>query len=397
MEKFDFDKPVERRGTGALKYDALSERFGRADLIPLWVADMDFETPPFITQAIQERLAHSLYGYTVEPPAYWESVIKWTAKLHDWQVKKEWLSFIPGIVKGIGFVINVFTKPDEKVIIQSPVYHLFRMTIEANHRTVVDNPLRLNEQTRTYEMDLEHLESIIDERCRLLILCNPHNPVGITWDKATLIRLAEICARKGVLVISDEIHADMALWDNRHVPFATVSTAAEQNSVTFCAPTKTFNMAGIVSSYAIVPNEAIRQKFFSWLQANELHEPTLFAPIATIAAYTQGEAWRKAMLHYVEENIRFVTEYLRENLPQITVFRPQASFLLWLDCRALNLEQTELVHLFVHQARLALNDGAMFGDNGKGFMRMNMGCPRHTLQQALEQLRQAVQALSPTP
>lgn len=393
MATFDFDKVIERRGTGALKYDALLERYGRADLLPLWVADMDFETPACVTDALRQRLEHPIYGYTIEPKEYWETVTDWTAKHHGWQVEKEWLSFIPGIVKGIGMVINLFVKPDEKVIIQSPVYHIFRMTIEANHREVVDNPLRLNEATGSYEMDLEHLESVIDEKCKLLVLSNPHNPVGIIWEEGTLERLAAICARKGVLVISDEIHGDMALWSHRHVPFATVSEAAAQNSITFSAPSKTFNIAGIVSSYAIVPNAAIRTKFYGWLHANELQEPTLFAPIATIAAYTQGEEWRKAMLRYVEGNVLFVEEYLRTHLPDIKAFRPQASFLLWLDCRALGLSQEELVRFFIHEARLALNDGAMFGKGGEGFMRMNIGTPRSVLRQALEQLKKAYDTL----
>ncbi|MDE6377709.1 MAG: aminotransferase class I/II-fold pyridoxal phosphate-dependent enzyme, partial [Duncaniella sp.] len=281
-EKYDFDKPVDRHGTGALKLEVLAERYGRADLIPLWVADLDFETPPFITEAMRRRLDHSLYGYTVEPADYWTAVIDWLRDRHGWEVKREWLTYIPGIVKGIGMAINLFVKPDEKVIIQPPVYHPFRLVPEGNHREVVYNPLRLNPDG-TYSMDFDNLADVADSKCRMLILSNPHNPAGMLWDAETLRRLAAFCHERGIIVISDEIHCDMALWGGKHIPFATVSPEAAEISITFGAPSKTFNIAGIVSSWAIVPNPALLEPFFNWLTANELNEPTMFAPIATIA------------------------------------------------------------------------------------------------------------------
>lgn len=386
---YDFDKIIDRHGTGALKLDVLDERYGRPDLIPLWVADMDFETPSFITDALRRRLDHSLFGYTVEPPEYWPSVIRWIADRHGWEVKQEWLTYIPGIVKGIGMAINVFVGKDEKVIIQPPVYHPFRLTPEGNGREVVMNPLHENSDG-TYSMDFENLEQVADEKCRMLILSNPHNPAGITWDRDTLRRLAEFCHRRGIIVISDEIHCDMALWDNRHIPFASVSPEAAACSITFGAPSKTFNIAGIVSSYAIVPDPQIRERFYGWLKANELNEPTIFSPIATIAAFTQGDEWRRAMLAYVQDNIDFVIDYCREHLPAIKPLRPQASFLVWLDCRALGLGHDALVDLFVNQAGLALNDGEMFGQGGEGFMRLNVGCPRAVLRQALDRLSSVI-------
>ena len=227
----------------------------------------------------------------------------------------------------------------------------------------------------------------------MLILSNPHNPAGIVWDKETLARLADFCYRRDILVISDEIHCDMALWNNKHIPFASVSDKAAAFSIVFGAPSKTFNIAGIVSSYAVVPNDTIRNRFFSWLKANELNEPTLFAPIATIAAFQQGEPWRKKMLRYIEKNIDFVVDYCMSYLPQIKPLRPQASFLVWLDCRALGLDHDGLVNLFVKKARLALNDGEMFGPGGEGFMRMNVASPTSVLRQAMEQLRTAISAL----
>jgi cystathionine beta-lyase len=290
--------------------------------------------------------------------------------------------------------INVFVKEDEKVVIQTPVYHPFRLTPEGNGRKVVYNPLK--ETDGTYEMDFEQLAEVVDDKCRLLILSNPHNPAGICWDAETLRRLAHFCYERGIIVISDEIHSDMAIFGNRHIPFATVSDEAAQISITFGAPSKTFNIAGIVSSYAIVPNPTLRRRFYTWLEANELNDPPLFAPIATIAAYQQGEEWRRQMLSYVEDNILFVEEYCRENLPGIKPWRPQASFLVWLDCRGLGLNHDELVDLFVNKAHLALNDGAMFfgkpkhGNDLGGFMRLNVGTPKCVLKTALEQLKTAL-------
>ena len=385
---YDFDKIIDRTGSGDLKHGVLKERYGRDDLLPLWVADMDFETPQFITDALRQRLEHSLFGYMVVPNGLWTSIIQWIRDHHQWEVKREWLTYIPGIVKGIGMAINVFVKEDEKVIIQPPVYHPFRLTPQGNGRKVVYNPLK--EVDGTYEMDFEQLAEVVDDKCRLLILSNPHNPAGVCWPKETLQRLAHFCFEHHIIVISDEIHADMALFGNKHIPFASVSDEAAQISITFGAPSKTFNIAGIVSSYAIVPNDSLRRRFYTWLEANELNDPPLFSPIATIAAYTQGEDYRQQMLSYIEDNIRFVEDYCREHLPQIKPWRPQASFLVWLDCRALGLSHDALVDLFVNHAHLALNDGAMFGIGGSGFMRLNVGTPRAVLRQALEQLFQAL-------
>ena len=260
-----------------------------------------------------------------------------------------------------------------------------------NGREVVFNPLK--ENNGTYEMDFDNLQRVADDKCRLLILCNPHNPAGVCWDRETLVRLADFCRERNIIVISDEIHCDMAIFGHKHIPFASVSEAARENSITFQAPTKTFNIAGLISSYAIVPNEQIRAKFYRWLQANEMDEATLFAPIATIAAFENGEEWRRHMLEYVEDNVRFVEDYCRENIKGIRPWRPQASFLVWLDCRELNLSHDELLDLFIDKAHLALNDGEMFGKKeGHGFMRLNVATPRVILKRALDQLAAAVRA-----
>lgn len=389
---YNFDEIIDRSGSGDLKHEALLPRWGRNDLLPLWVADMDFATPDFVVDALKERLNHPIFGYTVDPSDYRPAIIDWIRSYHNWDVKSEWLSFIPGIVKGIGLVINVFTKPDEKVIIQPPVYHPFRLTPEGNRREVVFNPLRRREDGY-YDMDFANLEKVCDDKCRVLVLCNPHNPAGLCWSVDTLKRLADFCYEHHIIVISDEIHSDMALFGNRHVPFASVSEHAADISITFGAPTKTFNMAGIVSSYSIVPNGDLRERFYGWLKANELDEPTLFAPIATIAAFRKGEEWRKQMLAYVEENVNFVENYCKEHIPGIRPLRPQASFLVWLDCNGLGLNHEQLLDIFIDKAHLALNDGEMFGPGGEGFMRLNIGTPRAVLRQALDQLAEAVKNL----
>ena len=371
-----FDTLIDRRGSGALKTDALRERFpvyrnedGRDDLLPMWVADMDFATPDFILDAIRQRLEHPVLGYTIEPADYRPAIIDWISSHHQWQIQPEWISYIPGVVKGIGTALNIFTKPGDSVAIMEPVYHIFRQVIEGNGRKVVGGK---------------------EGSPAVFLLANPHNPIGICWSREWLQELAHYCYEHHILVISDEIHADLALFGHKHIPFASVSEEAAMNSITFMAPTKTFNMAGIISAYSIIPNPDIRERYYHWLDTNELSEPNIFAPIATIAAYRKGEAWRQQLIQYIEQNILFAEQYVAHHLPQVKVVRPEASFLLWLDCRMLGLSHEALIDLFVNRARLALNDGEMFGHGGEGFMRMNVGCPRAVLQQALERLRDAI-------
>ena len=389
---YDFDKPTSRRGTSCVKHDGMKETFGREDLIPLWVADMDFETPDFIIEAMKARLEHPIVGYTFEYDAYWQSIQSWLKARHDWKVEREWMCYIPGIVKGIGMVINHLTQKGDKIIIQPPIYHPFRLVPQNNGREVVFNPLKCTDG-EYYEMDFENLEQIIDEKCKVLILANPHNPIGITWSRETLQRLAEIAQKHNITVISDEIHCDMPLYGNKHIPFATVSDAAANCSITFGAPSKTFNIAGIVSSYAIVPNKELRENLFAWLKANEFEMATIFAMVATEAAFTKGESWRTQMISYIEQNIDYVDSYLKEHIPQVKLVKPQASYLVWLDFTALGMEHKALVEWLINVAHLAMNDGSMFGAEGEQHMRMNVGTQRATLAQALENLRKAVNDL----
>lgn len=389
MKHYNFDEVINRKGTSCVKYDGLKDAYqGKENLIPLWVADMDFATPDFIIDALKKRCEHPIFGYTFDDDEYYASILAWLNYKYNWKAEREWITYIPGIVKGIGLAVQCFTQPGDKVIIQPPVYHPFRLVPTRMGREVVYNPLKLEDGV--YKMDFEQLESLIDKDCKMLILSNPHNPGGIVWEKEALVKLAQICSAHGILVISDEIHAEMTYPQFRHHPFATVSPEAAACSVTFMAPSKTFNIAGIVSSYAIVPDAEIREKFYSFLEAGELNAGTIFAFTATKAAYTYGAEWLQQMRSYVIENVNFVDEYLKKNIPQIKAYRPQASFLIWLDCRELGLSQPDLVHLFEDKAGLALNDGTMFGKEGEGFMRLNVGCPRSILSKALESLKKAI-------
>lgn len=394
MTKYDFGKVVNRRGTQSYKWDALQRVFGRDDLLPMWVADMDWPTPPFIVDAIRKQLDTTpVLGYTLDPEEYWPTIIEWIKSHHDWDVKREWMCYIPGIVRGIGLVLNRFLKDGEKVIVQPPVYHPFFLTAQGTGRDVVWNPLKEvyeNGKLVSYEMDFENLEEVIDDKCRVLILANPHNPCGITWSKQTLQQLAHIAKQHNLIVVSDEIHCDLAINGHKHIPFATVSKEAEECSITFSAPTKTFNMAGVVSSWCVIPNDKLREEFFSWLEAFEMSETHMFAPVATIAAFKHGEPYRQEMLKYIETSVEYIIDYCKKNIPSIHPVRPQASYLVWLDCRELGLSQDALIELFQDKAHLALNSGAMFGPGGEGFMRMNIGCPLSTIKQALEALASVI-------
>ena len=389
MKQYDFDKIIDRRGSGSIKVDAVEKVFGKAGLMPMWVADMDFETPDFIVDALKERMEHPIFGYTAEPEDFRPAIMDWVYEHHGWKIENSWISYIPGIVKGIAMAVNALLEKDDKIIIQPPVYHPFRLVPQKNGHEVVFNPLR-EMPDGSYEMDFDNLAAVCDDKCKMLILSNPHNPAGIVWPRETLEKLADFCHEKGLIVISDEIHCDMALFGNKHIPFASVSEKAASCSITFGAPSKTFNIAGIVCSYAVVPNEELRKNFYSWIEANEFGSAPLFSPIATIAAFRKGEDWRKQMLAYLESNIELVESFCKERIPQIKPLRPQASFLIWLDCRVLGLDHDSLISLFIERAGLALNDGEMFSPGGQGFMRLNIGCPRETVKAALLKLEQAV-------
>lgn len=387
MIKYDFDTIIDRRGTGAMKYDALDTLYGNSTLNPLWIADMEFAACPEIVKALIDRFSHPVYGYASTPESYWESICSWLELRHGYRPARESLAFVPGVVRGIAYAMNFFSRPGSRVVIQEPVYHPFRAVAEGNDRLVINNPL-LPTSNGGYKMDLEGLEHIFaTERPKILILCNPHNPAGIQWDTETLRTVARLAKKYEVIVLSDEIHGDLMLWGGKHIPFASVSQDAADVSVTFGAPSKTFNIPGLVSSWMIVPNKKLREPFFRWMEANEFSSPTFTATVGTEAAYRHGEEWLNQLLTYIEENIIAVEHFFAENCPKIKPLRPQASFLVWLDCRELGLNQPDLCKWFTDHG-LALNDGSMFGAAGSGFMRLNVAMPRAALLKALSSLKQ---------
>ncbi len=390
---YDFDTVIDRHGTCCTKLDGLDAMFGRHDVTPLWIADLDFAVCPDIVDALRHRLDHPVLGYSAAPDSYWQSIIDWQRHRHGFEIGRDDLSFIPGVVKGIALAVNYFTSRGDKIVIQPPVYHPFRMVIEGNGRLVVENPL-LRSADGSYTMDLDGLaETVERERPRLMILCNPHNPIGLQWDEATLARVAEICRRSGTIVVSDEIHGDLMLGGRRHIPFTEVSDDARAIGIVLGAPSKTFNIPGLVSSWMVIKNPNLRRDFYQWLEVNEFNAPVMISTIGAEAAYTHGERWLDEMLAYVEDNIRFVVDFLAVNVPAVKCAVPEASFLVWLDFTALGLDQQQLMDLLLDKAHLALNDGSMFGSQGNGFMRLNVGTPRCVLRQALEHVAEAVDSV----
>lgn len=393
-KSYDFDSVIDRHGTGCTKLDDLRNLFGKDDLTPLWIADMDFPVCPEITQALQKRISHPIYGYSLPDTGYWASIISWLDRRHDWKVERHEITFVPGVVKGIGFALNFFTSRGDKVLIQPPVYHPFRRLIEGNGRQMVAAPLVLDRQTMTYSMDLDALEeTIARERPRMMILCNPHNPIGLQWSRETLAQVGTICRRYGMVVISDEIHGDLVLNGKPHYPFAACGDDAQAVAITFGAPSKTFNIPGLVSSWCVVKNPELRREFYEWLEVNEFDATTFVSTIGAEAAYTKGEKWLEEAVAYIEANIEFTRRFLEERLPKVRMATPGASFLIWMDFSGLGLDHDSLVDLVVNRAGLALNDGEMFGPEGCGFMRVNIATPRCCLKAALERLEKAVASL----
>jgi cystathionine beta-lyase len=386
---YNFDKIIDRKDTDSLKYGGLKERYGCENLLPMWIADMDFAVAPEIVKALADRVQHAVFGYTFASDDYFNAIINWQKRRHNFEITKNEICFVSGIVKGLAFAVDCFTRENDKIIIQPPVYQPFFIVPTSHNRQIVANPLIFDGEQ--YKMDFAGLENIASQNdCKMLILSNPHNPGGRVWNREELALLAEICHKHNILVVSDEIHSDLTFGKHVHIPFATVSDLAAQNSITFNSPSKTFNIAGFASSYSIIKNENLRKKFHKYLEISELCNGTIFQYLIVQAAYNNCENWLEELKTYIWENIMFADRFLKNNIPQIKTVIPHASFLLWLDCRALQLKQNQLVALFTNKAELALNNGAMFGEQGEGFMRLNIGCPRSVLAAALEKLGKAI-------
>ncbi|WP_314771799.1 PatB family C-S lyase [Capnocytophaga sputigena] len=388
---YNFDEVVCRKHTDALKLEALAPRWGRTDLLPMWVADMDFKTPPFIVEVMKKRMECEVFGYTARPESWYEAIISWQARRHQWTITKEMISFVPGVVPALAMAVQAFTERGEKVMIQQPVYNPFAQVIRNNHRELVNCPLELKDGQ--YHINFEVFEEKI-KGCKLFLFCHPHNPGGRVWTREELQKVATICAQNNVIVVADEIHADLTLPPYQHIPFATVSEEAAQNSVVFASPSKAFNMAGLATSYAVIANPTLHRRFESYVEGNELAAGNVFAFNTVVAAYNKGEEWLQQMLNYVQGNVDEVIHYIEKYIPQLKVIVPQASYLVFINFSALQLSQKEIVALCTDKAHLALNDGAIYGEEGKGYMRINLACPRSVVKQALIQLKEAVRSIN---
>lgn len=385
---WNFDEVINREDSSCIKYDFRKEVFGRADVIPMWVADMDFRTPSFITEALAGRLKHEILGYSYRPDAYFTSFIAWLADRHGWAVRREWIEFSPGVVPALNMCTLAYTDPGDEIIIQPPVYTPFHGAVTDHGRRLVFN--HLIETDRGWVMDHEGLRRLITPATRMLILSNPHNPVGRAWRREELEEIVEVCHEKGVVIVSDEIHSDLVLPGYSHIPLTSVSEKAVSITVTCMAPSKTFNLAGLSTSSMIIPDPALMEKYRRTLVGLHLHLGNIFGNVASEAAYTHGHEWLEEMILYVQGNVDLVMDFCREHLPQIKPVRPEATYMIWLDCRGMGLDGAGLQRFFVEKAGVGMNEGSRFGPGGEGFMRMNLACPRSVVEKALRQIESAL-------
>jgi cystathionine beta-lyase len=387
MNKYNFDEIVPREGTNCIKYDALERFFGSKDVLPLWVADMDFKTPDFIVDAIKKRAEHEIYGYTFRGDSYYNSIIQWMKRRHNWDIQKEWISFSPGVVAGLTFGIEAFSKPGDGVIVQPPVYFPFFDCVKGTKRKLIENPLKI--ENGRYTFDFEDLKAKIDKKTKLLLLCNPQNPGGTVFSKEELTELATICLENKIMVISDEIHSDLIFNSHKHIPFASISDEIAQNCMVSMAPSKTFNVAGFSSSIVIIPNKTKFARYERAIGVAHLYMGNIFGSVAMEAAYTHGDEWLGQLMIYLQENFKLLENFFKTNLPKVKVMKPEATYLIWLDFREYGMKNAELMKFTIENAKVGLNDGGRFGTGGDGWLRINIGCPRRILTEALERLGRA--------
>jgi cysteine-S-conjugate beta-lyase len=380
---FDFDTPLPRENTNSVKFDLRKEIFGREDVIPMWVADMDFAVPPFVSEAVIRRAGHPIYGYSIIPDSYNEAVMEWLKKRHSWEIRKEWIRFSPGVVTGLNILVQAMTDPGDKIIIQPPVYFPFFSCVENNGRKLVYN--QLVENNGAYSIDFDDLEHKMKDGARMLILCNPHNPVSRCWTRDELEWIGAKGIEHGVLIVSDEIHCDLVFEPYHHIPLASLSEEIARNTITCIAPSKTFNLAGLFTSSVIIPDDSLRRKFK--VAEEKVHlSANIFGITAAEAAYRQGEAWLGELMHYLKTNVELVKDFLADNMPEISVSPAEATYMLWLDFRKLGIDAPELKKLLIEKAGLGFVEGPTFGPGGEGFQRMNIACPRIKLELALERI-----------
>ena len=391
MKHYNFDEIIPRENTDCVKYDIRKVIFGTEEVLPMWVADMDFRTPDFIIDAIKKRLEHEILGYTFRGKSFTDSIIKWNKKRHGWHIKPGWISFSPGVVPAVNMLVLSLTNPGDKIIVQPPVYFPFFSAVNNNDRTLVENPLKL--ENGRLSMDFDDLAKKA-KGATMMIISHPHNPGGSVWTKDELTRMAEICLENDVIIVSDEIHSDLIFPQFKHIPLASLSDEIARQTITCNAPSKTFNLAGLATSYLVISNNDYLEKYNAMLN-DKIHANmgNVFGPVALQAAYDHGESWLDQLLDYVWKNVEYVAAFCENNMPEIKVIKPESTYMIWLDCRALNMKGDALKDFFIKKAGLGFNDGQVFGTGGEGFMRMNVACPRFTVEEAMKKLAHAVNSL----
>lgn len=386
--KYDFDSIITRTGTCCVKWDHYEMKESVTDMIPMSIADMDFEAPGFIIETLLEKVRHGIFGYTVVPEGYYSSLASWLGHRSGWDIKKEWIRFSPGVIPALNFAVQAFTAPGDKIIIQPPVYHPFRAVISNNGRAVLNNPLAY--EGGAYRMDLEGLKKAIDGRTKMIILSSPHNPVGRVWSKDELKALGEICLENGILIVSDEIHSDLIMPGFRHTPTASISEELSRITITCTSPSKTFNLAELHVANIIIPDGELYSRFDLALSRAGLNKPNVMGMAASEAAYKMGAVWVDELIPYLHRNYLFMRDFLEEKLPEVRVSEMAGTYLGWLDFRALGLPASELEEKLLTQARVAMTPGRIFGAGGEGFFRMNLACPKKVLKEALERIWKAM-------
>ncbi len=390
--QYDFDREVSRTGTDCYKWDLFHARDGAPRLLPMWVADMDFPCPAPVSEALVARAANGIFGYTMKSAAYLDSVVGWMQQRHHWEIKPEWICVTPGVVPALNMLVRTFVAPGEHVLIQPPVYGPFFSAAQSNQAASIPNPLRY--ANGRYQMDFDDLqEKLRDPQLKMAILCNPHNPVGRVWTRDELTRFGELCLEHGVMVVSDEIHGDLVYRGEQFTPFASLGEAFTQHNIICTAPSKTFNLAGLETSNIIIADADLRTRFEKTLRSDGLGGINSFGLVATETAYRRGEEWLEQLIDYLGDNLRYLEDTFRNEIPQIKVIHPEGTYMIWLDCRALGLDRSALTHLMRDTAGVVLNDGYAFGPQGEGFQRINIACPRSILVEGLERIRSAVATL----
>ncbi len=388
---YNFNQFTDRKNTNSVKHDLTQKLFGTTDILPMWVADMDLATPPFIVSAMQKRLDHHFYGYTFRADSFNKSIVNWMEKQHGWKIEEEWIKFTPGIVPAVNMSVMAYTAPGDKILIQPPVYHPFFPAVTDHERVLLFNELHQNSDGK-YGIDFTDFENNLKE-AKLFILCNPHNPVGRAWNFDELKKIGDLCIKHNVPILSDEIHSDLILPGHKHIPIASISEEIAQITITHLAPSKTFNIAGLATSYVVSKNEALLNSLQKQIDILHFGMGNIFGAVALEAAYTHGAEWVDKLNQHLAANIAFIDSFLNENIPQIKLIEPEATYLLWLDFRALGMNETELKKFLVEKAKLGLNHGSMFGSGGEGFMRMNVGCPKSTVVKAMNQLNDVIKKI----